>query len=115
MENNKILELMENMHREIQNMHGEMQNINNELQNINMRVASIENVMATKEDLTTMATKKDLATMATKEDVAAIAYIKQAVMETSEDVKQILDDQKSIYEIIGEHEITIRSLRRRPV
>lgn len=38
--------------------------------------------------------------------------IKRAVLETKDDVEQIMSDQKSFYEIIGEHEISIRSLRR---
>lgn len=46
---------------------------------------------------------------------AEITQIKQAVMETNQDVKQVLDDQKSIHEILGEHEVAIRTLRRKPV
>lgn len=53
--------------------------------------------------------------MATKDDVADIKFIKQAVIEINLDVKQILEDQKSIHEILGEHEVSIRSLRRKPV
>lgn len=53
--------------------------------------------------------------MATKDDVADINFIKQAVIEINQDVKQILEDQKSIQEILGEHEVSIRSLRRKPV
>lgn len=42
-------------------------------------------------------------------------FIKRAVIETNEDVKTILEDQKSIHEMLGEHEISIRTLRRKPV
>lgn len=41
--------------------------------------------------------------MATKDDVADINFIKQAVIEINQDVKQILEDQKSIQGILGEH------------
>ncbi|OEH86214.1 hypothetical protein BHU72_11805 [Desulfuribacillus stibiiarsenatis] len=68
-----------------------------ELQKLNSRVANIE------------------ITMATKDDVADLPYITQAITETGDNVRLILDDQKSINEIIGEHEIAIRSIRRRPV
>ena len=53
--------------------------------------------------------------VATKADVIDITQINQAVIETNLNVKQILDDQKSIHEILGEHEVAIRTLRRKPV
>lgn len=102
----------------------------NELRNLNNRVTNIEQNMATKDELAEMkkimATKDELAemkielsnikqNMATKDDVADINFIKQAVIEINQDVKQILEDQKSIHEILGEHEVAIRSLRRKPV
>ncbi|WMM33135.1 hypothetical protein [Shouchella clausii] len=39
--------------------------------------------------------------------------IKQAVMETNKNVKQLLEDQKSTYEILSEHDVAIRAIRRR--
>lgn len=78
--------------------------IHNELQELNQRVSSIE------------AEQKEIkATMATKKDVAEIPFIKQAVMETNQEIKQVLENQKSTHEILGEHEVSIRTLRRKPV
>lgn len=39
--------------------------------------------------------------------------IKQAVMETNKNVKQLMEDQKSTYEILSEHDVAIRAIRRR--
>ncbi|BAD63101.1 conserved hypothetical protein [Shouchella clausii KSM-K16] len=39
--------------------------------------------------------------------------IKQAVMETNKNVKQLLENQKSTYEILSEHDVAIRAIRRR--
>ncbi|MFP7286820.1 hypothetical protein SFC15_11385 [Shouchella clausii] len=39
--------------------------------------------------------------------------IKQAVMETNKNVKQFMEDQKSTYEILSEHDVAIRAIRRR--
>lgn len=55
--------------------------------------------------------------------------IRQAVLETNENVKnikaslenlseqvsQLSEDQKSVREILGDHEVAIRTLRRKPV
>ena len=41
-----------------------------------------------------------------------IPYIKQAVNEISEKVNRLSDDQKSMYEMLGEHESSIHTLRR---
>ncbi|MCJ7842996.1 hypothetical protein MUB24_19370 [Lederbergia sp. NSJ-179] len=71
--------------------------------------------MATKEDIANMATKEDIANLATKEEVADIPAIKVAVLETKHKVEEIQEDQKSIHELLGEHEVAIRTLRRKPV
>lgn len=49
-------------------------------------------------------------------------YIKRALLDanrmltvTDQKVEQILEDQKSIHEILGDHEVSIRTLRRNPV
>ncbi|MGN7284217.1 hypothetical protein ACTHP3_04610 [Shouchella rhizosphaerae] len=39
--------------------------------------------------------------------------IKPAVMETNKNVKQLLENQKSTYEILSEHDVAIRAIRRR--
>ncbi|GIN13617.1 hypothetical protein J26TS2_34840 [Shouchella clausii] len=39
--------------------------------------------------------------------------IKQAVMETNKNVKELMEDQKSTYEILSEHDVAIRAIRRR--
>ena len=44
-----------------------------------------------------------------------ISEMKQVVEKTNQDVQQILYNQKSIYEILGEHEVSLRTLRRKPV
>lgn len=41
------------------------------------------------------------------------SMIKQAVMETNKNVKQLMEDQKSTYEILSEHDVAIRAIRRR--
>ncbi|MFS0646967.1 hypothetical protein AB1L08_18850, partial [Siminovitchia sp. 179-K 8D1 HS] len=71
--------------------------------------------MATKEDIADMATKQDIAHLATKEEVTDIPAIKVAVLEIKQMVEMILEDQKSIYGILGEHEVSIRTLKRRYV
>ena len=104
-----------------------------ELQKVNERLTFVETNMATKDDIANMATKDDIANMATKDDIANMAtkddlnglatkkdveqipYIAQAVLEINSDVKQLIENQRSIFELLGEHEIEIRSLRRRPV
>lgn len=86
-------------------------------------ITSIEAKMTTKDDITSieakMATKDDItsieAKMATKKDVEEIPYIAQAVLEINNDVKRLVENQASIFELLGEHEVAIRSLRRRPV
>lgn len=40
-------------------------------------------------------------------------FIKRAVLETNDGVKTISEDQKSIHEILGEHDVSIRTLRRK--
>ena|SRR5690625_1072210 len=37
------------------------------------------------------------------------------VVSTKTSIDQLIEDQKSINELLGEHEISIRSLRRKPV
>jgi hypothetical protein len=69
--------------------------------------------MATKADIANMATKADIADLATKAEVADIPAIKVAVLETREKVGMIQEDQRSIHELLGDHEISIRTLRRR--
>ena len=64
-----------------------------ELQKLNGRVTNLEH------------------NMSTKDDVADIRLIKPAVIETNQDVKLILDDLKSIHEILGEYEISIRTFK----
>lgn len=46
---------------------------------------------------------------------AQVAGNAEQLAATNQSLKQILDDQKSIFEVIGEHEVSIRTLRRRPV
>lgn len=37
------------------------------------------------------------------------------VVSTKENIEQLIDDQRSIHELLGEHEVSIRTLRRKPV
>lgn len=39
----------------------------------------------------------------------------EGLQEVKNTLHEIKDDQKSIHEIIGEHEVSIRTMRRRPV
>lgn len=43
------------------------------------------------------------------------SFIKRAEMETDESVKFLLENLRSIYEMLGEHEVSIRTLRRKLV
>lgn len=84
----------------------------------------LKQILGTLEEIkSTMATKEEIgeikSTMATKSD---IEVVQRAVLEISETVNRIeagqerlLEDQKSIHEILGEHEVSIRTLRRKPV
>lgn len=88
-----------------------------ELKKMNERFISIEANMATKDELVQINGRLSNveANMATKDDVATLPYVAQAVLEINEDVKQLLENQASIFELLGEHEVAIRSLRRKPV
>ena len=43
------------------------------------------------------------------------AILTEFKTEVNEKLGTLLEDNKSMYEVIGEHEISIRSLRRKPV
>lgn len=119
---------------------GELNSIKDELTKLNGRVTNIESTMATEEDIAHLASKEDIANMvtqkdianmatkqdidnmltkddmahlATKEEIADIPAIKVAVLKIKEIVKMIQEDQKSIFGILGEHEVSIRTLKRR--
>ena len=76
-----------------------------ELQKLNARVTNIENVMATKDDITSLA-----ARMATKDDVADLPFIRQAVLATNENVKLLMNNQQVIFETLEKHEMAICNL-----
>lgn len=68
--------------------------------------------MATKDDIANMATKDDIANLATKADIETLPLVTQAILEINTDVKKIMEDLKSIHEILGEHDVSIRTIRR---
>lgn len=78
---------------------------------------------ATKDDLKNFATKDDLKNFATKDDLKPIyedlshlkeeqSVIKQAVLETKEEVNEMKQNQGTFFEMIGEHEVSIRNIRK---
>ncbi len=135
----QILSEVQGMKSDIQTLKSDMQTVKSDVQTLKSDVQTLKSdVQTLKSDVQTLKSdmhtvKSEQATMkqaiaenterirlietnmATKKDVADIPLIMQAVIETSQDVKQIREDQKSIHEVLGEHEISIRSLRRKPV
>ncbi len=109
-----------------------------ELQKLNARVTNIELNMTSKSDIASMTTKYDIANMTakdtlsnivTKDDIASLAAtvatkddivdtadipcIRQSVLETNANVKQLVENQRSFFEMLGEHDIAIHSINKR--
>ena len=109
----------------------ELQKLNARVTNIELNMPSKNDIvgvaakyeiasMTAKDDIANMVTKSDIAnlaaTMATKEDIvdtADIPCIRQAVLEANTNVKQLVENQRSFFEMLGEHDIAIHSINKR--
>ncbi|MEK5037108.1 hypothetical protein [Sporosarcina sp. FSL K6-3457] len=83
------------------------------LQEIKNELNEMRKQMATKEDITNMATKEDLSKLATKADVADIQLIKQAVLESRQElaaVKETVDDMKIDIHELKENDIRFEEI-----
>lgn len=106
---NKILNEVQGIKTEVQGMKTEMHGIHEEIDS--MRKQIDENTQMIK------------AIYHRKEETAAklealsmnFNKLHGEVVEIKNDVAQLLEDQTSIHELLGEHEVSIRTLRRRSI
>lgn len=106
MMNDKKLNLILN---ELKELRSEQQGMKNEIETIKTQLE--ENTQITK-----AIHHRQEETDAKLEGLSLdFAKLHGEVVSTKTSIDQLIEDQKSINELLGEHEISIRSLRRKPV
>ncbi len=105
-----MIEKLNNMDAKISSIEG----------NLDARISSLENSIDTK--IAPIVKKLDAVYEQTANLVefrtevnAQLEIISKRLDVTTEKIDTIIEDNKSIHELLGEHEVSIRTLRRKPV
>ena len=106
---------MDSMNSEMQSMKGEINSMNGEINSIKDEM----NMMKSQLDENTKLTKAIYHRQETDAKLESMSLenvkINAELVSINENITQLINDQKSINELLGEHEISIRTLRRKPM
>ncbi|WP_066187558.1 hypothetical protein [Gracilibacillus timonensis] len=109
---NDITDMKSDMSR----MNGDITNMKNDITNMKSDMSKMNgDITNMKSDISEM--KEELATAKQEREVIRKTVVQNVenIEELKTTVNEIKDDQKSFFEIVGEHEVAIRTLRRKPV
>ncbi|NPV26312.1 MAG: hypothetical protein HPY81_02400 [Firmicutes bacterium] len=119
----RILKILETMQTEMKSMQTEMKSIQTEIKSIQTEIKSIQTEIKSMQTEIRTLNQQQKQTIEMVSDLirivgntnAAVEELREGQFHLETEVKEIKEGQKSIYQLLGEHEIAIRTLQRRPV
>ncbi|WP_130859147.1 hypothetical protein [Gracilibacillus phocaeensis] len=105
----KMVKLLDDMNQRQKEMQSDITDMKSDMSRMNGDITNMKSdISEMKEELATAKQEREVIRKTVVQNVENIEELKTTVNE-------IKDDQKSFFEIVGEHEVAIRTLRRKPV
>lgn len=112
----RVLEKLESLERGQQQLCNDVSSLKTDVSSLKTDVSLLKiDVSTLKVDMATL--KETVDKIQTRQDgiFEETAFLTEFRFETLSILNELKENQKSMYELLGEHDIQIRSLRRRPV